>query len=104
MKALLWEGVNELSVQDVPDPKIINEQDAIVKVTRTVTCGSDLHLIGGYNPLLGRGDGLGDEFIWESVEGGAPGGPDQGRGPGGGGSFLFFWPCSFCCPGGSSSG
>ena len=68
MKALLWEGVNELSVQDVPDPKIINEQDAIVKVTRTVTCGSDLHLLGGYIPFMQRGDVLGHEFIGEVVE------------------------------------
>ncbi|OLB64764.1 MAG: glutathione-dependent formaldehyde dehydrogenase [Actinobacteria bacterium 13_2_20CM_2_72_6] len=68
MKALLWEGVNELAVEDVPDPRIINEQDAIVKVTRTVTCGSDLHLIGGYIPFMERGDVLGHEFIGEIVE------------------------------------
>src|SRR6266480_1174296 len=67
VKALLWEGVNELAVEDVPDPRIINEQDAIVKVTRTVTCGSDLHLIGGYIPFMERGDVLGHEFIGEIV-------------------------------------
>jgi threonine dehydrogenase-like Zn-dependent dehydrogenase len=68
VKALLWEGVNELSVQEVPDPRLINEQDAIVKVTRTVTCGSDLHLIGGYIPFMQRGDVLGHEFVGEVVE------------------------------------
>jgi threonine dehydrogenase-like Zn-dependent dehydrogenase len=68
VKALLWEGVNEVSVQQVPDPRIVNEQDAIVKVTRTVTCGSDLHLLGGYIPFMERGDVLGHEFIGEVVE------------------------------------
>jgi threonine dehydrogenase-like Zn-dependent dehydrogenase len=68
VKALLWEGVNELSVEEVPDPRLINEQDAIVKVTRTVTCGSDLHLIGGYIPFMQRGDVLGHEFVGEIVE------------------------------------
>jgi len=68
MKALLWEGVNELAVRDVPDPRIVNEQDAIIKVTRTVTCGSDLHLIGGYVPFMQRGDVLGHEFVGEVVE------------------------------------
>jgi threonine dehydrogenase-like Zn-dependent dehydrogenase len=68
VKALLWEGVNELAVQEVPDPRIVNEQDAIVKVTRTVTCGSDLHLIGGYIPFMQKGDVLGHEFLGEVVE------------------------------------
>jgi threonine dehydrogenase-like Zn-dependent dehydrogenase len=68
VKALLWEGVNELSVREVPDPQIRNEQDAIVKVTRTATCGSDLHLIGGYIPFMERDDVLGHEFIGEIVE------------------------------------
>src|SRR6266545_5009802 len=68
VKALLWKGVNELSVEEVPDPRIINEQDAIVKVTRTVTCGSDLHLIGGYIPFMQKGDVLGHEFLGEIVE------------------------------------
>ncbi len=68
MKALLWEGVNRLSVQQVPDPGLVNEQDVIVKVTRTATCGSDLHLLGGYVPFMEAGDVLGHEFMGEVVE------------------------------------
>jgi threonine dehydrogenase-like Zn-dependent dehydrogenase len=68
VKALLWEGVNRLSVQQVPDPKLVNEQDVIVKVTRTATCGSDLHVLGGYVPFMESGDVLGHEFLGEVVE------------------------------------
>lgn len=71
MRALTWEGVNELSVQQVPDPVIQNPGDAILKVTRSMTCGSDLHLIGGYLPFMERGDVLGHEFIGEVVETGS---------------------------------
>ncbi|GIG87332.1 zinc-dependent alcohol dehydrogenase [Plantactinospora endophytica] len=68
MKALVWEGANEVAVRQVPDPQIRNEQDAIVRVRRTVTCGSDLHLLGGYVPFMERGDVLGHEFLGEIVE------------------------------------
>jgi threonine dehydrogenase-like Zn-dependent dehydrogenase len=68
VKALLWKGVNELSVEQVPDPEIVNNQDVIVKVTRTVTCGSDLHLLGGYIPFMRKGDVIGHEFLGEVVE------------------------------------
>ncbi|GAB7046323.1 zinc-dependent alcohol dehydrogenase [Catenuloplanes indicus] len=71
MKALCWEGVNKLAVRDVPDPQLRNEQDIVVKVRKTVTCGSDLHLIGGYIPFMSRGDVLGHEFVGEVVEVGA---------------------------------
>ncbi|MGY4642508.1 zinc-dependent alcohol dehydrogenase [Cellulomonas sp. URHB0016] len=71
MKALLWTGVNETSVEDVPDPRIQNPEDMIVRVTRTVTCGSDLHLLGGYIPFMQKGDVLGHEFVGEVVEVGA---------------------------------
>jgi threonine dehydrogenase-like Zn-dependent dehydrogenase len=71
VKALMWTGVNETSVGDVPDPQIQNPEDAIVRVTRTVTCGSDLHLLGGYIPFMQKGDVLGHEFIGEIVEVGA---------------------------------
>ena len=67
MRALTWQGVNELSVETVPDPAIRNSHDLIVKVTRTVTCGSDLHLIGGYIPFMQAGDVLGHEFVGEVV-------------------------------------
>jgi threonine dehydrogenase-like Zn-dependent dehydrogenase len=68
VKALLWEGVNKLSVEQVPDPRLVNDQDVVVKVSRTVTCGSDLHLIGGYIPFMRAGDVLGHEFLGEVVE------------------------------------
>jgi threonine dehydrogenase-like Zn-dependent dehydrogenase len=68
VKALVWEGVNRLSVQQVPDPALVNAQDVIVKVTRTASCGSDLHLLGGYVPFMEAGDVLGHEFLGEVVE------------------------------------
>jgi threonine dehydrogenase-like Zn-dependent dehydrogenase len=68
VKALQWQGVNELAVGQVPDPELRNRGDIIVKVTRSVTCGSDLHLIGGYIPFMEKGDVLGHEFIGEVVE------------------------------------
>lgn len=70
MKALQWQGVNKLAVGDVPDPEIRNAGDIIVKVNRTVTCGSDLHLLGGYIPFMEKGDVLGHEFVGEVVEAG----------------------------------
>jgi threonine dehydrogenase-like Zn-dependent dehydrogenase len=68
VKALCWEGVNKLAVERVPDPQILNDQDAIMKVTLTTTCGSDLHLIGGYIPTMKSGDVIGHEFMGEIVE------------------------------------
>jgi threonine dehydrogenase-like Zn-dependent dehydrogenase len=68
VKALCWEGVNRLEVEQVPDPQILNDQDAIVKVTLTTTCGSDLHLINGYVPTMRAGDVMGHEFMGEIVE------------------------------------
>lgn len=59
MKALQWQGVNKLAVGDVPDPELRNPGDIIVKVRRSVTCGSDLHLLGGYIPFMEKGDVLG---------------------------------------------
>jgi threonine dehydrogenase-like Zn-dependent dehydrogenase len=68
VRALTWQGVNKLAVEQVPDPQLRNDSDAVVKVTRTVTCGSDLHLLGGYIPFLRKGDVLGHEFLGEIVE------------------------------------
>ncbi|MFI5914444.1 zinc-dependent alcohol dehydrogenase [Dactylosporangium sp. NPDC051541] len=68
MRALLWQGVNKVGVEEVPDPEIRNSGDVIVKVSRTVTCGSDLHLLGGYIPFMRQGDVLGHEFLGEIVE------------------------------------
>src|SRR3954453_12189598 len=68
MKANCWMGPNNLKVQDVPDPKIMNSRDAIVKVTSTAICGSDLHLLDGYVPTMQKGDIMGHEFMGEVVE------------------------------------
>lgn len=68
MKALCWEGVNKLAVERVPDPRIQNAHDVIVKVRYTTSCGSDLHLLGGYIPAMEAGDVIGHEFMGEIVE------------------------------------
>jgi len=68
MKALCWMGIERLSVEDVPDPKVLNPRDAIVRITSTCICGSDLHLYNGYMPTLEQGDILGHEFMGEVVE------------------------------------
>jgi threonine dehydrogenase-like Zn-dependent dehydrogenase len=68
MKAVLWEGKEDVRVATVPDPVIVNTQDAIVKVTATAICGSDLHLYNGFIPTMQKGDVLGHEFMGEVVE------------------------------------
>ncbi|MDW5327924.1 zinc-dependent alcohol dehydrogenase [Plantactinospora sp. KLBMP9567] len=68
MKALCWEGVGKLGVQEVPDPAIQGPRDAIVRVRASSVCGSDLHLINGYLPAMREGDILGHEFMGEVVE------------------------------------
>lgn len=68
MKAVCWNGTNDVRVETVPDPKIINPRDAIVKITSTAICGSDLHLYDGYIPTMKKGDILGHEFMGEVVE------------------------------------
>ena len=60
--------MNRVEVQDVPDPKILNGRDAIVRITSTAICGSDLHLYDGYVPTMEKGDILGHEFMGEVVE------------------------------------
>lgn len=68
MKALCWYGAQDVSVESVPDPSILNPRDAIVRVTLTAICGSDLHLYDGYIPTLKQGDILGHEFMGEVIE------------------------------------
>jgi threonine dehydrogenase-like Zn-dependent dehydrogenase len=68
VRALCWTGVNKLQVETVDDPGILNDQDIIVKVLLSTSCGSDLHLLGGYVPTMRAGDVLGHEFIGEVVE------------------------------------
>jgi len=61
MKALVWCAPYKLKVENVPDPKIVNPRDAIVKITSTAICGSDLHLVDGFIPFMKPGDILGHE-------------------------------------------
>jgi len=68
MKAVCWTGVNDVRVEKVPDPTLLNPRDAIVKVRATTICGSDLHLYDGYIPSVLKGDILGHEFMGEVVE------------------------------------
>ena len=68
MKANCWYGTKTLKVEDVPEPKILNPRDAIVKITSTAICGSDLHLYNGFVPTMKRGDILGHEFMGEVVD------------------------------------
>jgi threonine dehydrogenase-like Zn-dependent dehydrogenase len=71
MKAVCWYGTNDVRVETVPEPKILNPRDAILKVTSTTICGSDLHLYDGYIPTMQPGDILGHEFMGEIVETGS---------------------------------
>ncbi|HEV2733503.1 MAG TPA: zinc-dependent alcohol dehydrogenase [Longimicrobiaceae bacterium] len=68
MRALCWQGPNKVSVENVPDPTILNPRDAVVRITTTAICGSDLHLYDGYIPFMKPGDILGHEFMGEVME------------------------------------
>src|SRR6185369_1403977 len=63
MKALCWMGSSDVEVHSVDDPTILNPHDAIIKITRTAICGSDLHLYDGFIPTMEQGDILGHEFM-----------------------------------------
>jgi threonine dehydrogenase-like Zn-dependent dehydrogenase len=68
MKAICWHGHGDVRYETAPDPSIEDPRDAIVRVTRTAICGSDLHLLDGYMPTMKSGDVLGHEFMGEVVE------------------------------------
>ena len=68
MKATCWYGKHDVRVEEVPDPVILNPRDAIVRITSTAICGSDLHLYDGFIPSMRKGDILGHEFMGEVVE------------------------------------
>jgi threonine dehydrogenase-like Zn-dependent dehydrogenase len=68
MKAVCWYGANDVRVENVSDPKILNPRDAILKVTSTTICGSDLHIYDGYIPTMQKGDIIGHEFMGEIVD------------------------------------
>src|SRR5690606_15623117 len=68
VKAVCWYGPHDVRVEQVDDPRILNARDAIVKVSSTAICGSDLHLYNGFVPTMAAGDILGHEFMGEVVE------------------------------------
>src|SRR5688500_3289494 len=68
MRANAWYGKHDVRVEHVPDPQILNQQDAIVKITSTAICGSDLHMYNAFVPTMQQGDILGHEFMGEVVE------------------------------------
>lgn len=68
MKAVCWHGANDVRVENVPDPTILNPRDAIIKITSTAICGSDLHIYDGFIPTMQKGDILGHEFMGEVVD------------------------------------
>jgi threonine dehydrogenase-like Zn-dependent dehydrogenase len=68
MRANVWTGKNSVDVIDVPDPRILNRRDAIIRMTSSAICGSDLHLYQGFVPSMMKGDVLGHEFMGEIVE------------------------------------
>jgi len=68
MKATQWMGKRKVEVREVPEPRIVNGRDVIVRVTSTAICGSDLHLFNGFVPTMEKGDILGHEFMGEVVE------------------------------------
>ena len=68
MKAVVWRGKRDMRVETVADPSIVNPHDAIVRVTSTAICGSDLHLYNGFIPGMRPGDIMGHEFVGEIVD------------------------------------
>ncbi len=77
MKAVCWMGAHKMSVENVPDPTILNPRDAIVRITSTCICGSDLHLYNGLIPTMEQGDIMGHEFMGEVVETGSAVKPEK---------------------------
>ncbi len=67
MRANTWHGKNDVRVEQKPDPSIVDPRDAIVKVTLTAICGSDLHIYDGFIPSMEPGDIIGHEFMGEIV-------------------------------------
>src|ERR1700743_1857448 len=96
MRALCWHGKHDVRVDTVPDPQIANHRDAIIRVTSTAICGSDLHLYDHYIPTMKSGDVLGHEFMGEVVEVGSANKKlkvgDRVEAP----VFMDFSPCFFC--------
>src|SRR6201994_2457519 len=101
MKANCWISRNTVRVENVPDPSILNRRDAIVRITSTAICGSDLHLLDGYVPTMQDGDVMGHEFMGEGIETGPSVPADR---PGAGDRVVVPFPiacgaCAACAAG-----
>ena len=68
MRANCWNGITDVRIEEVPDPRILNARDIVIRITSTAICGSDLHLYDGFIPTMMKGDILGHEFMGEVVE------------------------------------
>lgn len=68
MRALTWQGTKNVQIDNVPDPIIVAPTDAIIEITNTAICGSDLHMYDGYAPMMKHGDILGHEFAGVVIE------------------------------------
>ena len=79
MRALAWHGTHDVRVDTVPDPEIVNPKDAVIRITSTAICGSDLHLYDGVIPSMKSGDILGHEFMGEVVETGPESSLEKGQ-------------------------
>ncbi len=79
MRALTWHGKHDVRVETVPDPEIVNPRDAVIEITSTAICGSDLHLYDGVIPGLMGGDILGHEFMGRVVETGPDSSLEKGQ-------------------------
>jgi threonine dehydrogenase-like Zn-dependent dehydrogenase len=79
MKAIAWHGKHDVRCDTVDDPEILNPRDAIVRITSTAICGSDLHLYDGFIPAMQKGDILGHEFMGEVVEVGSKSTLERGQ-------------------------
>jgi threonine dehydrogenase-like Zn-dependent dehydrogenase len=82
MRALCWHGKGDVRVDTVPDPKIQHPRDAVIKITACAICGSDLHLLDGYQPTMESGDILGHENMGRGDRTGIRGDELESRGPG----------------------
>jgi threonine dehydrogenase-like Zn-dependent dehydrogenase len=68
MKAVWWYGTHDVRVENVPEPKVLAGHDAVIKISLTAICGSDLHIYDGFIPSMHKGDILGHEFMGEVLE------------------------------------
>ena len=92
MRAVCWYGRGDVRVESVPEPRLCNPRDAIIEITLTAICGSDIHLYDGYIPTMHKGDILGHEFMGRGRRGGQRRGEPAARGSRGRAFYHCLWP------------